>query len=720
MERAISLASAAILTAAFAIGTPSPATARPAAHSASRAVAQSVVGAVAGLAPKAANGMTCTIWGTNGKNHLVGTSRNDVICGLGGNDTISGGGGNDVIDGGSGNDTLKGGAGNDVLIGGSGNDKLDGQSGVDTVSFVGTSKPIKVTLASHKKQKTGLGTDTIANAENLTGGSGNDTLTGDKHANTIDGGPGRDKIKGGSSDDTLVGGPGNDTLDGQSGVDRASFADVTSTSVRITASLSVSTAQNTGDGVDILLGDEGLTGGAGDDTLTGNSSANILDGGAGNDILTGGGGNDSLTGDAGNDTLTGGDGDDRLNGGLNPDNLDGGSGANVCTFDAEDTVAPNCDGTAPQVVSISLSTTTVDTSASDQTITIAVHLTDDLAGVRTGVLSFFTPGAGRSIGMYIYAPPPYDFTNLVSGDALDGTYTSTVTIPQGTAAGTWSPTLDIEDRVGNRRILNADALARAGIVASFSQVGGADAARPALAGLELSRTTVDASASDQTITVSAHVTDDTAVNTVMVSFSSPKATGQHLGVFMTPDNRVSGTAKDGIYQATITVPRYAAEGFWKIDSVDVSDRAGNTAGSIDLAARGFPTGFTKIGAQDLTAPTLVSLNIDPTTVNAADSAQTITITAHVSDAPAGVKLGLADFHSRAISDQSIMTYWDTTKLVDGTATDGTFRWTMELPRYSASGRWDLHLQLLDQAGNSVDFTAEQLEAKGFTSGFTVN
>ena len=72
---------------------------------------------------------SCTIRGTIGSDHLVGTPRADVICGLGGNDLISGLGGNDRLDGGAGNDHINGGPGTDTLTGGAGSDLLVAKDG---------------------------------------------------------------------------------------------------------------------------------------------------------------------------------------------------------------------------------------------------------------------------------------------------------------------------------------------------------------------------------------------------------------------------------------------------------------------------------------------------------------------------------------------------------------------------------------------------------------
>ena len=52
----------------------------------------------------------------------------------------------------------------------------------------------------------------IAGVENVTGGSGNDTLTGDGSANVLDGGSGNDTLRGGLGADALNGGSGDDTI----------------------------------------------------------------------------------------------------------------------------------------------------------------------------------------------------------------------------------------------------------------------------------------------------------------------------------------------------------------------------------------------------------------------------------------------------------------------------------------------------------------------------
>jgi peptidoglycan/xylan/chitin deacetylase (PgdA/CDA1 family) len=223
--------------------------------------------------------------------NLTGGSGNDNLVGNSSNNVLAGGTGDDRLDGAAGNDTLVGGVGNDTLIGGAGRDTLDGGSGTDTASYETTTGDVTVSLTVVGGQVTGgAGTDTLIAIENLTGGSGNDTLTGDAGSNVLDGGLGNDTLVGGAGDDTLIGGAGNDT---------ASYADMVGA---VTASLAITGPQATGAaGSDTLVAIENLIGGAGGDNLTGNSLANILRGGAGDDILIGGAGNDTLDGGLGSD-----------------------------------------------------------------------------------------------------------------------------------------------------------------------------------------------------------------------------------------------------------------------------------------------------------------------------------------------------------------------------------------------------------------------------------
>ena len=171
---------------------------------------------------------------------IIGGSSSDRLTGDGNANYLGGNAGNDTLVGGLGDDTLSGDAGNDTLSGGVGNDRLDGGDGIsDVADYTYATSGVTVTLAaSGSTQVTVSATDvdTLFNVEGVTGGSGNDALSGNASANVLSGGLGDDTLFGGGAGaDTLFGGAGNDLIqfsrtdftglriDGSTGTDTLQF-----------------------------------------------------------------------------------------------------------------------------------------------------------------------------------------------------------------------------------------------------------------------------------------------------------------------------------------------------------------------------------------------------------------------------------------------------------------------------------------------------------------
>jgi len=164
----------------------------------------------------------------------------------------------------------------------------------------------------------------------LAGTNGTDTLIGTAEADNISGGDGIDTISGDVGNDFLIGGAEGDAITGGEGADTIyGDADITSA------------AAYTGDdiihgdaGDDVIHGDAGtdtLYGDAGQDLIHGDSGADVISGGDDSDVMFGDADNDVITGDSGNDQLLGGAGDDQLIGGAGDDILVGGLGADTLT-----------------------------------------------------------------------------------------------------------------------------------------------------------------------------------------------------------------------------------------------------------------------------------------------------------------------------------------------------------------------------------------------------
>ncbi len=199
------------------------------------------------------------------------------------------------LNGGPGNDRLTGGSGDDTIDGGTGTDTIAGGAGSDTVSYASRTDGVTVRLNGRADDGAVGENDAVANdIENVTGGSGDDTLVGNAGPNTIDGGAGNDYLEPQQGRDTISGGPGTG--------DRVSYQNRTQP-----VNVSLDGVANDGEaGENDLVGSdvEGIYGGEANDTLTGNAGPNLLRGYGGNDVIDGGAGADTIAGGAGTDTVT--------------------------------------------------------------------------------------------------------------------------------------------------------------------------------------------------------------------------------------------------------------------------------------------------------------------------------------------------------------------------------------------------------------------------------
>ncbi len=185
---------------------------------------------------------------------VTGTDDGDVICGNRGDNYIKAEGGDDVVYAGAGIDRLSGGDGDDTLYGEDGNDhfylmnqagdnKLVGGGGSSDIVYLGDDATTVATGGGLKfylgfsptgdmtfdlslgtfdgasNSLRGSGTFTFEGIEDVFGGTGADTITGNDQDNYISGHSGNDTINGGAGDDTIAGGAGTDTINGGAGDD---------------------------------------------------------------------------------------------------------------------------------------------------------------------------------------------------------------------------------------------------------------------------------------------------------------------------------------------------------------------------------------------------------------------------------------------------------------------------------------------------------------------
>ncbi len=253
---------------------------------------------------------------------LTGSSAANVLSGGAGNDTLVGGDGADVLNGDADNDTFNEGTASN------GGDTFNGGAGTDTVTYTGRTVFVTVVIDATALDGEASELDKVmVDVENVTGGDGNDIITGSTSANVLDGGDGNDTLNGGDGADTLRGGAGDDGLNGGNGddifdegtadsdadtmlggagIDLANYSGRTNaiTIVMDATSSSTGTAGGeTGEGDRVGTDVENLIGGDGTDDITGNALDNLLEGGDDVDTIAGLGGDDTIDGNAADDII---------------------------------------------------------------------------------------------------------------------------------------------------------------------------------------------------------------------------------------------------------------------------------------------------------------------------------------------------------------------------------------------------------------------------------
>ena len=284
----------------------------------------------------------------------------------------------DILSGNSDVNTLIGLGGNDLFVAtvDDVSDVIDGGNQDDTADYSAYTQGLTVNLGAAApivvggSGSTDANSDVLVSIENVTGGSGNDTITGNTVDNILNGGDGddtlfgqagndelngglgNDSLTGGAENDIVNGGDGNDTIhyrigdgvdtmDGGAEIDTVNITDAAGNDGTLNVSYDggltaveggaifnievvhadlgdgVNTLSYAGSGagvtVDLAAGTaSGFTQVSNVQNVIGTSMDDILSGDSNANSLSGSTGNDILNGGAGNDELIGGAGNDTI------------------------------------------------------------------------------------------------------------------------------------------------------------------------------------------------------------------------------------------------------------------------------------------------------------------------------------------------------------------------------------------------------------------------
>ncbi len=391
-----------------------------------------------------------------------------------------------------------------------------------------------------------------------------------------------------------------------------------------------------------------------------------------------------------------------------------------CPQDIKASGTPQFDVTPPVLESLTFDPTEVDVTGGPATVTVTLHLTDDLSGV-----DFFDPARAWDGSLNLSSPSysQFIYVNTTSftlipptdPDYLDTTWQATVTIPQGAEPGLWFVNgLTIYDRAGNYLY--------SPVGATFNVVSNPDTTPPVVSELQFlpdgggtsSSITVDTSSSSQTVNIQFRVTDDNSgfggpedgaavndYNVLQITAQFPVSeTNTYNNNVTYYAHRVSGTPQDGIWETTLYFPQYSPAGTWTL-SINIKDNALNSTyvSGADLGLPGDPPELNiASNPSDSAAPTLNSLSFSPITIDTSASDQTVNASISLTDDLAGGYYAFIFVQSPSGKQQRYISCWlqnpvpGLTQVLEGTSL---------FPRYSEGGTWKVQsAYLFDNAGNT--------------------
>ncbi|MGD7733885.1 Ig-like domain repeat protein [Propionibacteriaceae bacterium G57] len=220
-----------------------------------------------------------------------------------------------------------------------------------------------------------------------------------------------------------------------------------------------------------------------------------------------------------------------------------------------------------------------------------------------------------------------------------------------------------------------------------------DTSAPELLSSSISPAILDLTSGPGEVTVTVRTSDPSGVQVPGVRLASDTTT-QTTGVGRM--TLAGGTAADGTWTYTFTLPQGAAPGAWTAIVRPLADVLGNSTKTAHAVGR-----FTvqSPGPGDFSAPQLVSSSVQPQALDVTSGPGTVTVTAHVSD-PSGTAPTVRLNHPTTFQR---LTHVSRT-LVSGTPADGVWQVAFAVPQGAAPGEWEAMMDpLIDGLGNSTRF-----------------
>jgi hypothetical protein len=347
-----------------------------------------------------------------------------------------------------------------------------------------------------------------------------------------------------------------------------------------------------------------------------------------------------------------------------------------------------------------------------------VAFTATAVPVATVTLSRASAAVGRGDTLRLVATPRDAAGNPLSGRAVR-----------------WSTSAPSTAAVSEAGVVTGIAYGKATVTAASEgqsasaalTVTAEDLTPPKLKGLAFSPSSVDVTSAPAKVEVVVTAADaGSGIELFTILFSAPKGSptwfcGNHSGGGGSP---AGGSAADGVWKCTLTIPQGAVPGSYALSYLSLFDAARNRVvyDEFQLRAAGFPSTLAVVNTGPPPAPPeLTGLAFTPNPVNVGTSGATVDIMISAA-ATAGVKQVYAVVKSdRNASGGGQQEACSATAPSSGTATRGTWTCPVSIRKFAAGGAWSVDiLWVLDNAGNATPtYDAKTLAAAGFPGSFQV-
>jgi len=384
---------------------------------------------------------------------------------------------------------------------------------------------------------------------------------------------------------------------------------------------------------------------------------------------------------------------------------------------------------------VTLSATTKDASGNVLTGRTVTWSTSDqsVATVNGGVVTAVALGTATITATSEGKSAPAQITVTVAPVATVAVSPSTVPVLPGAttqltatlsdASGhpltgrtvTWSSSDQTKARVDANGLVTGVAYGQVTITATSEGKNGtatvrvSDGIAPNLVGLTVAPSPVDVTTGTKTVLVTGHITDAGGSGASQLSVT---ATAPHGAFTSCVDTTLdSGTTSDGMWSCSLTIPIGAEPGNWKL-IVLVSDAgySSKTYATADLSAGSMATTFSVVSNWDQTVPVFHSLSLSPSSVSVASGAQTVTVTANLTDE----RSGISAFEFAATSPAGRQVGCSASAPTTGDMLNGTWSCTITIPADADAGSWAITVRATDRAFN---YQTYGLQANGTTITF---